>query len=508
MPRTLVLCFDGTGDSFDDDCTNVVRFVESLEKRRPDKQLYYYQPGIGTYLQPNSSWSSLRQGIAKKLDQAFAWYLDAHVMGGYRFLMENYQDGDKICLFGFSRGAYTARCLAGMLHKVGLLPKSNEEHLGFAYRKYLDHTPKGKKDAQAFKRAFSIVVPIEFVGVWDTVASVGWTFKHLPFTDSNTIIRNFRHALALDERRVEFRPNPWHYGSNEPNAAKHDPEGGTAIIGSAKESKFPGTVQGWLSFPKQIFNTIFRRTPVDSGGTDTLENDTDDDFEYHFGEPTSIKEVWFAGCHADVGGGSTPNDDIHTLANPSLQWMVSQVLAHVPELLFRSDAFTYDKAFSTLTTTKSDKNPKPARPRIPSTFRRAAAPAGSDSSPTPTPLPPMTAATAGSSALNGAAHEEEEEQTVVAVLQTNPDEDANAKLYDQLSMRPVWLILEYVPRFQYYQDGKGVWHWRFRWNASRPREIYADKINIHKSVKLRENYKWQAKFIPNEGKQLAIEYVE
>ncbi|KAG8904145.1 hypothetical protein FRC01_008851 [Tulasnella sp. 417] len=453
MPRTLVLCFDGTGDSFDDDCTNVVRFVESLEKRRPDKQLYYYQPGIG---------------IAKKLDQAFAWYLDAH---------------------------------------VGLLPKSNEEHLGFAYRKYLDHTPKGKKDAQAFKRAFSIAVPIEFVGVWDTVASVGWTFKHLPFTDSNTIIRNFRHALALDERRVEFRPNPWHYGSNEPNAAKHDPEGGTATIGSAKESKLPGTVQGWLSFPKQIFNTIFRRTPVDSGGTDTLENDTDDDFEYHFGEPTSIKEVWFAGCHADVGGGSTPNDDIHTLANPSLQWMVSQVLAHVPELLFRSDAFTYDKAFSTLTTTKSDKNPKPARPRIPSTFRRAAAPAGSDSSPTPTPLPPMTAATAGSSPLNGAGAEEEE-QTVVAVLQTDPDEDANAKLYDQLSMRPVWLILEYVPRFQYYQDGKGVWHWRFRWNASRPREIYADKINVHKSVKLRENYKWQAKFIPNEGKQLAIEYVE
>ncbi|KIO29790.1 hypothetical protein M407DRAFT_21039 [Tulasnella calospora MUT 4182] len=507
MPRTLVLCFDGTGDSFDDDCTNVVRFVEALEKRRPDKQIYYYQPGIGTYLQPNSSWSASRQWIAKKLDQGFAWYLDAHIMGGYRFLMENYQEGDKICMFGFSRGAYTARCLAGMLHKVGLLPKSNEEHIGFAYQKYLDDTPKGRKVAQAFKRAFSIPVPIEFVGVWDTVASVGWTFKHLPFTDSNTIIRRFRHALALDEHRVEFMPNPWHNPSKDPNAAKHDPDSGTAVIGTAHESKLPGTVRGWLSLPKTVFRTIFMLGPVDAGGDDTLDNDTEDDFEYHLGVPTDVQEVWFAGCHSDVGGGSTVNNDIHTLANPSLKWMVSEVLKHAPYVLFRPDAFTYDRAFSTLTVTKTDLAPKPARPRIPSTFRRAT----KDASPSPasSPLPPATAATAGSSTLNG-MDVEEDEQTVVAVEQTEPDVDANAPKHDQLVKKPVWLVLEYIPIFQYYQDGEGTWHWRFRWNARRPREIYDSTPNFHASVKLRKDYegKWLTKFIPKAGEQVKVKYIE
>ncbi|KIO16314.1 hypothetical protein M407DRAFT_86155 [Tulasnella calospora MUT 4182] len=457
MPRALVLCFDGTGDSFDDDCTNVVRFVEALEKRRPDKQIYYYQPGIGTS-QPQGEGVASRQWVAKKLDQALAWYLDAHIMGGYRFLMENYQEGDKICMFGFSRGAYTARCLAGMVHKVGLLPRFNEEHLGFAYRKYLDHTPKGRKVAQAFKRAFSISVPIEFVGVWDTVASVGWTFKHLPFTDSNTIIRRFRHALALDEHRVEFMPNPWHVPSKDPNAAEHDPDSGTAMISTAHKSRLPGTVRGWLSFPKQVFRTLFMLDPVDAGGDDasvfmlhpvdaggddTLDNDTKEDFEYHFGVPTDVQEVWFAGCHADVGGGSTQNNNIHTLANPSLQWMVSEVLKHAPYVLFRPDAFTYDRAFSTYT-------------------------------------------------------------------QNDPKTDANAPKNDQLVKKPVWLILEYIPIFQYYQDGEGIWHWRLRWNARRPREIYDSTPCFHASVKLRRDYegKWLTKFIPKTGEQIKIRYVE
>ncbi|KAG8894665.1 hypothetical protein FRC01_012832, partial [Tulasnella sp. 417] len=404
-------------------------------------------------------------------------------MGGYRFLMENYREGDYICLFGFSRGAYTARCLAGMLHKVGLLPKSNEEHIAFAYRKYLDDTPEGKQIARGFKRAFSISVPIEFVGVWDTVASVGCTFKHLPFTDSNTIIRRFRHALALDEHRVQFMPNPWHKPSPDPKAAKDDPDGGTAIFGAARGFKLPGTVRGWLSLP----------------GDDTMENDTDYDFEYHSGWKTDVQEVWFAGCHSDVGGGSTPNNDIHTLANPSLQWMISEVLKHAPYVLFRPDAFTYDKAFSTLTVTKTDLRPKPARPRIPSTFRRA--PGAKDAAlwAVSTPIPPNTAPTADSSTLDWVDFEEG--QTVVAVEQTEPATDANAPKNDKLVQKPIWLVLEYIPIFQYYQDGKGTWHWRFRWNALRPREIYDSTPNFHASVRLRKNYegKWLTKFIPTTG---------
>jgi uncharacterized protein (DUF2235 family) len=76
-----------------------------------------YQPGIGTYFQPGAV-QPLFQWGARMIDEAVAWYLDAHVRGGYTFLMQNYRPGDKICIFGFSRGAYTARALAGMLHKV------------------------------------------------------------------------------------------------------------------------------------------------------------------------------------------------------------------------------------------------------------------------------------------------------------------------------------------------------------------------------------------------------
>lgn len=82
--------------------------------------------------------------------------------------------GDKICLFGFSRGAYTARALAGMLHKVGLLPAHNNQQVPFAYKMYMRTDELGWKQSTAFKKAFSIDVDIDFIGVWSV------TFIHLP----------------------------------------------------------------------------------------------------------------------------------------------------------------------------------------------------------------------------------------------------------------------------------------------------------------------------------------
>lgn len=75
-------------------------------------------------------------------------------------------DGDRICIFGFSRGAYTARALAGMLHKVGLLPASNHQQVPFAYKMFTRADPLGWEQSNAFKEAFSIDVTIEFIGVW------------------------------------------------------------------------------------------------------------------------------------------------------------------------------------------------------------------------------------------------------------------------------------------------------------------------------------------------------
>lgn len=142
--------------------------------------------------------------------------------------------------------------------------------------------------------------------------------------------------------------------------------------------------------------------------------------------------------------------------------MISEVLVHVPEVLFRPDAFTYDDAFDTYTVTTKDRTPRLARPRKQRACDHVPAPDGEYSpslSPVSEPLPYMTTTIAGSSMLNGRRVEEE---IVHAVQQTDPKRDANAKMHDQLVKRRVWLFLEYIPTFQFYQDEKGRWDWRFR----------------------------------------------
>ena len=119
-----------------------------------------------------------------------------------------------------------------MIHKIGLLPACNHQQVPFAYKMYTRDDNLGWKQSNAFKRAFSIDVDIEFVGVWyvlslpshlhpsqshtplrDTVNSVGIIPRRLPFTTSNTIVRTFRHAVSLDEHRAKFKANLW----NRPN---------------------------------------------------------------------------------------------------------------------------------------------------------------------------------------------------------------------------------------------------------------------------------------------------
>jgi uncharacterized protein (DUF2235 family) len=127
--RTIVLCLDGTGDEFDADCSNIVQFVACLRKHTLGEQVTYYQSGIGTYDK-----GGLRSGLGAAADMAVGSGLGIHIKDAYRFLMQNYREGDKICLLGFSRGAYTVRSLAGMLHKVGLLPAGNGAQINFAYK--------------------------------------------------------------------------------------------------------------------------------------------------------------------------------------------------------------------------------------------------------------------------------------------------------------------------------------------------------------------------------------
>ncbi|KAH9897658.1 hypothetical protein C8Q73DRAFT_787913 [Cubamyces lactineus] len=396
-PRTLVLCFDGTGDQFDTDNSNVVRFFSLLKKDDRREQMVYYQAGIGTYTTPQVS-TSLGQFVSKTLDEMVAWNLDAHVMSGYEFLMQNYEAGDKICLFGFSRGAYTARALAGMLHKVGLLPPHNFQQIPFAYKMYTRTDADGWKQSTEFKKAFCIDVDIEFIGVWDTVCSVGVIPHRLPFTASNTAIRTFRHALSLDERRAKFKANHYNHpteweskqGTHPGDMPRPRPRssssaktavnkltkaakarlmnfsGATTVTASTTAATTPdGTVKAAaatatvtteknipsdadsMKLEATVTTTTAKASSTKSANRspfwtnawnkyDTLrtlmrkkgKQLTEEEEEFDKTAPiqgeTDVKEVWFAGCHCDVGGGSVPDETHHALARIPLRWMIRE----------------------------------------------------------------------------------------------------------------------------------------------------------------------------------------
>ncbi|KAI5924864.1 hypothetical protein F4810DRAFT_718686 [Camillea tinctor] len=144
-PKKLVLCFDGTGNTFSGSTadTNVVKIYDKLDRDSED-QFHYYQTGIGTYDIGSGSINqsfigTLRRKFSKTIDQGFATTFDAHVIAGYRFIMRYYDKGDKIYMFGFSRGAFTARFLSRMINTVGLLSKGNEEMVPFAYQLYQEY---------------------------------------------------------------------------------------------------------------------------------------------------------------------------------------------------------------------------------------------------------------------------------------------------------------------------------------------------------------------------------
>ncbi|KAI0288164.1 hypothetical protein B0F90DRAFT_1812849 [Multifurca ochricompacta] len=273
--RTLVLCFDGTGDQLDGHNSNVLQFFSMLKKDDKNQQLVYYQ-----VVTPFTA------KIQKTIDMAFGNHLDAHVMEGYKFLMENYHAEDKICLFGFSRGAYTARALAGMIHKVGLLPAGNHRQIPFAYKISLVMTTSLDQSTR-FKKCLSIDVEIDFIGVWDTVCSVGLIPRALPFTANNDAVRYFRHAISLDEHRTKLGEMP---RSNQRHPYYHS--GHKRHDNDHKETEEDG-----------------------SWGTDVLE-------------------VWFAGRRRWFGTECTRN----SLARIPLRWMIRQCFLAKTGIQFHRDA--------------------------------------------------------------------------------------------------------------------------------------------------------------------------
>jgi len=253
--RRLVLLFDGTWNKPESN-TNVERLrrliapVDALG----NAQLVNYIPGVG-----------VKRGLTHLLGGAFGYGLSGNVLDGYRWLCETWQPGDDIYLFGFSRGAYTARSLGGLIRKCGLLKRAPDGSVAKAdtsraYAFYQDVATKpGDPLAVAFRAEHSIEVDIHFIGVWDTVGSLGIpvTASWFPYararyqfhdTELSKIVKYAYQALALDEHRGDFAPAVW---TRNPYTVK------------------PGES---LTSKKQ--------------------------------EQIEIEQRWFIGSHSDVGGGN------------------------------------------------------------------------------------------------------------------------------------------------------------------------------------------------------------
>jgi uncharacterized protein (DUF2235 family) len=274
MTKRLVVCCDGTWNTPDQAVdgracpTNVTKLALAVAGAAPDgtRQVQHYLEGVGT-----RRWERLRGG-------AFGMGLSRNVKDAYRFLVDHYEPGDEIFLFGFSRGAFTARSLGGLIRNSGILRPEHDGRIEEAYRLYRDRAkhPRGT-EAQEFRRAYSHEARIRFIGVWDTVGALGiplsglrwvnmvnrkWQFHD---TTLSSIVQSAFQALAVDERRKPFEPAVW--------------------------------------------------KPSDQARDQQLE------------------QVWFAGDHCDVGGGHADG----SLADVALLWMRDR--ARACGLAFDDDVF-------------------------------------------------------------------------------------------------------------------------------------------------------------------------
>jgi uncharacterized protein (DUF2235 family) len=219
MSKHIIICSDGTWNSPDQtdegviSPTNVFKLALAVAPEAADgrRQLRYYDEGVGTHW-----YDRIRGGLS-------GWGISRNILEGYRFLMANYEEGDEIFLFGFSRGAYTVRSLAGLLRNSGLLHTRNRYMLDDAYRLYRRRDPEShprSMESEIFRRTYSREVRVHFIGVWDTVGALGIPSTNFDIfnkilniefhdVDLSSRINNAFQALAIDERRRAFEPSIW-----------------------------------------------------------------------------------------------------------------------------------------------------------------------------------------------------------------------------------------------------------------------------------------------------------
>src|SRR5262245_49836813 len=131
MPKNIVICCDGTGNEYGQNNSNVIKLYQAL--RRDADQTAYYHPGVGT-MGAKSALTVAGKAWTKFRGLAFGYGLSENIADAYQYVMRTFEPDDRIFIFGFSRGAYTARALCGMLQMFGLLTRGNEGLIPYAIR--------------------------------------------------------------------------------------------------------------------------------------------------------------------------------------------------------------------------------------------------------------------------------------------------------------------------------------------------------------------------------------
>lgn len=220
MSKRIIICSDGTWNTPDQKDrgevrpTNVTKMALSVASKGTDGkiQIVFYDKGVGT------GW-----GLNRWIGGMFGTGISKNIEDAYRFLIETYKVGDEIYLFGFSRGAYTVRSTAGLIRNCGLLKKEHADKFKDAYKLYRRRDDKSRPnsvEAQLFRKSYSHEVRIKFIGVWDTVGSLGIPLDGLRFINKllrlefhdvklSSYVDNAYQALAIDERRKPFLPAIW-----------------------------------------------------------------------------------------------------------------------------------------------------------------------------------------------------------------------------------------------------------------------------------------------------------
>jgi hypothetical protein len=225
MARQLIVCCDGTNNNLTGRSkdTNVAQLCELLAPDVND-QILYYDPGVG-----NSSellGATFTDRFSRSFDRyyglAFGKGIYENVAEAYRFLMRNWRPGDQIFMFGFSRGAFTVRSVAGMVNQFGILRPDMDVMVSTVLSAYFSDR---KDNPEMYRRVTAQLrdlcsagdarlAGVHFIGVWDTVESVGAPLMTRKITAVPTIagkrFTHVRHALALDEHRVTFKPRLYH----------------------------------------------------------------------------------------------------------------------------------------------------------------------------------------------------------------------------------------------------------------------------------------------------------